>query len=196
MEGFGVINLEKLNQYKQAFDFFSQHLSYPEELSIFNEEFFEATFASGMPGLSSIRSYWDKIGKFDELDKIQEQYIETFDFQKKATLYMTYAKFEDSKERGQMLARLKVLYEMYGLNMDQAELSDYLPLMCEFIFAADWLEDERSLESFSLLFAVIEDGTYHLLQTLEKQNSPYFYLIQGMRELMKSCVLKQEVESK
>ena len=50
---------------------------------------------------------------------------------RKAPLYMTYNKFDTQKERGQMLAKLKVLYEMFGLEMVD-ELSDYLPLMLQF----------------------------------------------------------------
>ena len=32
-----------------------------------------------------------------------------------------------------MLAKLKVLYEMFGLKMVDNELSDYLPLMLQFL---------------------------------------------------------------
>ena len=38
---------------------------------------------------------------------------------------MTYNKLTEQKERGQMLARLKVLYEMFGLEMPKSELSDF-----------------------------------------------------------------------
>ena len=41
---------------------------------------------------------------------------------------MTYNKLTEQKERGQMLARLKVLYEMFGLEMPQNELSDFYRL--------------------------------------------------------------------
>ena len=45
---------------------------------------------------------------------------------------MTFNKFDTQKERGQMLAKLKVLYEMFGLKMVDNELSDFLPLMLQF----------------------------------------------------------------
>src|SRR5690606_22724393 len=121
----------------------------------------------------------------------EELYVQTFDFQKKSTMYMTFVKFEDSKERGQMLARLKVLYEMYGLEMPNGELSDYLPLICEFIYAADWLGDPRSEQSFNILLAVLEDGTYHLLNALDEFHSPYAPLIKGLRETVKFCIVKE-----
>ena len=40
-----------------------------------------------------------------------------------------------------MLAKLKVLYEMFGLKMVDNELSDYLPLM---LHVASWQNDPRA----------------------------------------------------
>jgi nitrate reductase molybdenum cofactor assembly chaperone NarJ/NarW len=194
MEGFGVIDLVKLHQYREAFSFFTEHLSYPNELE-FDSDYFNACFKRDFPGYEQVLLYWKTIQNYD-LEELQGLYIETFDFHKSSTLYLTYPKFQDSKERGQMLARLKVLYEMYGLTMPKGELSDYLPIMCEFIYAGDWLHDDRSPQSFSLLFAVLEDGTYHLLQSLEEQKSPYVPLVKGLRAILKSCVKKQGVEAK
>ena len=51
---------------------------------------------------------------------------------------MTFNKFDTQKERGQMLAKLKVLYEMFGLKMVDNELSDFLPLMLQFLQVADF----------------------------------------------------------
>lgn len=189
MEGSGVINLKKLDQCKNVFAFYSQHFSYPDQLQS-PLLFFDKTD----PGAVDAFQYWELI-KSMRVDKLQELYIETFDFKKESSLYMTYAKFEDSKGRGQMLARLKVLYEMFGLNMPKGELSDYLPLMCEFIYAAEWVNDDRAPESFAMLFAVIEDGTYHVLHDLKQQESPYYYLIKSLRETMKFCLIEQEVQA-
>ena len=43
-----------------------------------------------------------------------------------------------------MLAKLKVLYEMFGLKMIDNELSDYLPLMLQFLQVARWENDVRA----------------------------------------------------
>ena len=108
---------------------------------------------------------------------------------------MTYFKFEDAKERGQMLLRLKILYEMFGLEMPEGELPDYLPLMCEFLYAAEWMKESKASENFRLLFGVLEDGTYHLLVALEKQDSPYRHLIKGLRQTLKACIEQETVNS-
>ncbi len=77
------------------------------------------------------------------LSEIKAIYTDTFDFTKKAPLYMTYNKF-DTQETRQTLAKLKVLYEMFGLEMVDNELSDYLPLMLQFLQVAEWRNDPRS----------------------------------------------------
>ncbi|KAF9129301.1 hypothetical protein BGX30_013998, partial [Mortierella sp. GBA39] len=68
---------------------------------------------------------------------------------------------------------LKETYQLYGLDIAGSELSDYLPLMCEFVYAANWQGHEKeAAESLDLMLAVMEDGTYHLLKALEKSGSP------------------------
>lgn len=193
MEGSGVIDLDKLYEQKDIFGFFSEHLSYPEE-SPFYLDGVEDHIARSHPFFSDIQKYWNEMHDIS-LDELQMMYTEIFDFQKDATLFMTYVKFEDAKERGQMLARLKVLYEMFGLHMEKGELADLLPLMCEFIYAAEWKGDQRADQSFSLLLAVLEDGSYHLMNALEKYESPYVHLIRGMRKAFKSCITQEEVRA-
>ncbi|WP_153733276.1 nitrate reductase molybdenum cofactor assembly chaperone [Sporosarcina obsidiansis] len=184
-----MINLDLLYEKKHIFGFFSNQLNYPEKLT-FHPSVWDEFVTVGTVGYDDLQTYWEKMQTYS-INEIQEMYTYTFDFQKDATLFMTFVKFEDSKERGQMLARLKVLYEMFGLNMPNHELSDLLPLMCEFIYAAEWQGDPRAQQSFSMLLAVIEDGTYFLMKALEKYESPYFYLIRALRETCKSCIQRE-----
>jgi nitrate reductase delta subunit len=190
--GFGVIDLERLYEEKQAFGFFANQLTYPDK-STYHPSVLEESIDSSHPAYADVKKFWDLMHEFS-FDEIQEMYTYTFDFQKETTLFMTYVKYADAKDRGQMLAKLKVLYEMFGLNMPAGELSDFLPLMCEFIYAAEWIDDDRAPQSFGMLLAVMEDGSYNLLKALEKHNSPYFYLIKGMRETFKSCI-RQEAQA-
>lgn len=186
---FGVIDLEKLYDEKRAFGFFANQLTYPEKIN-FHPSALEQSIRLSHPAYEDIKIYWDLMHGYS-FDEIQEMYTYTFDFQEETTLFMTYVKFADAKDRGQMLAKLKVLYEMFGLNMPDGELSDFLPLMCEFIYAAEWIGDSRAPKSFGMLLAVMEDGTYHLMKALEKHNSPYFHLIKGIRATFKSCIRRE-----
>lgn len=187
--GFGVIDLNRLFEEKDAFGFFANQLTYPEKLN-FHPSVLEESFDSSHPAYSDIKTYWNLMHDYS-FDEIKEMYTYTFDFQNETTLFMTYVKYGDSKERGQMLAKLKVMYEMFGLNMPDSELSDLLPLMCEFIYIAEWVGDPRAQQSFGMLLAVLEDGTYHLMKALEQYDSPYFYLIKGIRETFKSCIRQE-----
>jgi nitrate reductase delta subunit len=190
MGGSGVIDLDKLYDHKHTFGICAKQLAYPDKL----------TFAAMQlddeinPTIGKLlQSFWDQM-QLLSLDEIEELYVQTFDFQKSTTLYMTHAKFEDSRERGQMLANLKAIYEMYGLEISDGELSDYLPLICEFLYAADWRKHEHAEESMGLLTAVLEDGTYELLKALQKMDSPYYGSVKALRETLKLC-LRQEVDA-
>lgn len=184
-----MINLDLLYEEKNIFGFYSRQLNYPEKLT-FHPNMWEEFVSPEEAGYEHLQTYWETMQTYS-LEEIQELYTQTFDFQKDATLFMTYVKFEDSKERGQMLARLKVLYEMFGLSMPDEELSDFLPLMCEFIYAAEWKGDPRAQQSFSMLLAVLEDGSYFLMKALEKYDSPYIHLIRALRETCKSCIQRE-----
>ncbi|RUL51624.1 MULTISPECIES: nitrate reductase molybdenum cofactor assembly chaperone [Lysinibacillus] len=183
-----MIDLGRLYDFKPSFGYFAKQLSYPEDATYYQEV--DEFFSPNDPAYNYVSKYMKEM-KQKKLQELQELYVETFDFNENATLFMTYFKFKDAKERGQILAKLKVLYEMFGLEMAQEELSDFLPLICEFMYEAEWLGDPRAEDSFLILFGVLEDGTYHLLQELEKSNSPYFSLVKGLRETFKACLLRE-----
>ncbi|KOP68120.1 nitrate reductase [Bacillus sp. FJAT-18019] len=184
-----MINLDKLYSYKHLFGFFAHQLTYPEKLD-FHPTVLEGLAEKADPAYEHIGHFWELMHGYS-MEEIEEMYVQTFDFQKDSTLYMTYFKFEDSKERGQMLAKLKILYQMFGLDMPEEELSDYLPLMCEFIYAVEWAGYSQAEKDFSVFISVIEDGTYHLLKSLEKNNSPYYHLVKALRETLKACVRQE-----
>ena len=107
---------------------------------------------------------------------------------------MTFNKFDTQKERGQMLAKLKVLYEMFGLKMVDNELSDFLPLML--LQVADFKNDSRAQENLQLVIMIIEDGTYEMANTLAENNNPYAYVVSALRKTLKACIVPlKEVEN-
>lgn len=188
-----MIDLERLYEERPVFGFYAEQLSYPEEVTLY-DGVLEEYISSSHPSYQHLAAYVNLV-KDKPLHELQTLYTETFDFQKDATLFMTYVKFEDSKGRGQMLARLKVLYEMFGLSMPKGELGDLLPLMCEFVEVADWQGDPRAQRSFALLLAVLEDGSFHLMNALKKYESPFYHLVRGMRETFKACIVQEEVKA-
>lgn len=135
---------------------------------------------------------------FDQLAQpglLEQQTVFTglFEMNRRYTLYMSYYKMTDSRERGTVLAKLKMLYEMFGISEVTSELSDYLPLMLEFLAYGDYLDDPRR-NDLQLALGVIEDGTYNLLQNaVVDSDKPYIKLIEFTRDLLGSCI-KTEVK--
>jgi nitrate reductase delta subunit len=63
---------------------------------------------------------------------LEQTYVETFDLQRRTSLYLTYYLHGDTRKRGMALLRLKRLYATAGLELAREELPDYLPLVLEF----------------------------------------------------------------
>ncbi len=66
------------------------------------------------------------------LGDLQRAYVEEFEFAKQRSLHLTYHVHGDRRQRGLALLRLRQAYAEAGLEPDEAELPDFLPLMLEF----------------------------------------------------------------
>ena len=190
MEGFSVINLQKLAQYQESLGYLGQQINFPEKLT-FHPNVFQETIEASHPAYEDLCAFREIIMNYS-LSEIKVIYTDTFDFSKNYPLYMTYNRFDTQKERGQMLAKLKVLYEMFGLKMIDNELSDYLPLMLQFLQVARWENDVRAEDNLKLIIMIIEDGTYEMANHLAKNNNPYAYVIKALRQTLKACIVSNK----
>lgn len=66
------------------------------------------------------------------LAALQDEYVTTFDFDRRASLYLTYHTHGDRRQRGIELVRLKRRFAEAGLELAGDELPDYLPALLEF----------------------------------------------------------------
>lgn len=190
MEGFSVINLQKLAQYQESLGYLGQQINFPEKLT-FHPNVFQETIEASHPAYEDLCAFREIIMNYS-LSEIKAIYTDTFDFSKNYPLYMTYNRFDTQKERGQMLAKFKVLYEMFGLKMIDNELSDYLPLMLQFLQVARWENDVRAEDNLKLIIMIIEDGTYEMANHLAKNNNPYAYVIKALRQTLKACIVSNK----
>ncbi len=190
MEGFSVINLQKLAQYQESLGYLGQQINFPEKLT-FHPNVFQEAIEASHPAYEDLCAFREIIMNYS-LSEIKAIYTDTFDFSKNYPLYMTYNRFDSQKERGQMLAKLKVLYEMFGLKMIDNELSDYLPLMLQFLQVARWENDVRAEDNLKLIIMIIEDGTYEMANHLAKNNNPYAYVIKALRQTLKACIVSNK----
>jgi len=94
-------------------------------------------------GLSALLQYPDEelLAAADELPawmrgtplrELQAAYVQTFDFDRRASLHLTYHTHGDRRQRGLELVRLKRRYAEAGLPLTGGELPDYLPVLLEF----------------------------------------------------------------
>jgi len=118
------------------------------------------------------------------LDILQENYVQTFDFNEKANLYLTYSKLGDEKERGQILAELKEIYKFAGFEIESNELPDYLPLLLEFVSHVD---EKISIDLLSRFRDTIEQTQ----QVLAGEKSPYAALLKGLLIIIDHFILKE-----
>lgn len=186
MEGYSVINIEQFKSFQETLGYFAQQLEFPKKMTL-HPNTFESIIHNQHPAYKDLMTYRQQVHEYTFLE-FQQLYSNTFDFNKNAPLYMTYNKFDTQKERGQLLAKLKVLYEMFGLKMADNELSDFLPLMLEFLYVAQWQNDPRAKGNIEFVIMIIEDGTYAMANYLAERNSPYYYLIKALRETLKVCI--------
>ena len=66
------------------------------------------------------------------LPELRRTYVETFDFDRRCGLHLTYHVHGDRRQRGLELVRLKRRYADAGAPLEGSELPDYLPVVLEF----------------------------------------------------------------
>ncbi|MDX5893272.1 nitrate reductase molybdenum cofactor assembly chaperone [Rubrobacter radiotolerans] len=116
--------------------------------------------------------YWERT----EPRKLQADYIETFDFSRRGSLYLTYYRYGDSRLRGEALVEVKEAYERAGYSLTTGELPDYLPLVLEFA-------SEEPEEGIRLLAA--NRGPVELIRrSLLADGSPHAHLLDALASLL------------
>src|SRR6185312_1503392 len=89
----------------------------------------------------------DFLREFHDADQMQlaMAYVETFDMRRRSSLHLTYYAYGDTRKRGMALLRFKHAYRQAGMQLDDNELPDFLPLVLEFAATIDQLQGERLL---------------------------------------------------
>ena len=89
----------------------------------------------------------DFLREFHDADQMQlaMAYVETFDMRRRSSLHLTYYAYGDTRKRGMALLRFKHAYRQAGMQLDDNELPDFLPLVLEFAATIDRVQGERLL---------------------------------------------------
>lgn len=121
----------------------------------------------------------DCIAEFVGMDSetITQNYVRTFDFSKKANLYLTYGQLGEERERGPALLKLKQIYEEEDMLLTSEELPDYLPLVLEYVAVAEEDKGISLLISFRKALETVQDA-------LTAAVSPYRHVLAGILMLL------------
>lgn len=102
--------------------------------------------------------------------ELQGAYVQCFDLTAEHSLHLTHHLFGEEKTRGPALIDLGEFYRSYGLQADEKELPDYLPVMLEFCSTLSIGEAWIFLGDVAKVLKVLADN-------LEKSASPYAPLV-------------------
>lgn len=102
--------------------------------------------------------------------ELQGTYVQCFDLTAEHSLHLTHHLFGEEKTRGPALIDLGEFYRGYGLQADEKELPDYLPVMLEFV-------STLSLDEAWVFLADVGKVLKVLADNLEKSGSTYAPLI-------------------
>lgn len=160
-------------QERTIFQFIAYLLQYPDRKWLQWEELVtEAQTFQALPMYKDIMQFLEYIGQMS-LDELEKEYVDTFDFNKKSAMYLTYSLAGEERERGQSLLEFKELYAKAGYVMKSTELADYLPVVLEFMAITPI---EQAIEMFSMVKPVIQS----IYNELEHLKSPYSYLLRSI----------------
>ena len=177
-----------MNQNHRAFRLISLLLQYPSlEIKEQIDEFIEE--ANKLNDLSiqmAVLKYLVYVST-TSYEQICYNYVSTFDFSERTTLYLTYSVFKDNRERGPALVKLRQEFLQVGAELESDELPDYLPLILEF---ASITELQKSKKILALHLRSIE----RLALELEALNSPYSHLVNASIMLIKKLITTNKMQ--
>lgn len=172
----------------EVYKILSLLLTYPDDLIVGGRTDIAAA-AKALPSgraRDAIRRFLDHFLATHALE-LRQEYVETFDLQKRSSLYLTFFTHGDTRKRGQELLRLKRLYRAAGFVLEEGvELPDYLPLVFE--FAA--LDPEHG----RWVLREHRAGLELLHMHLSEKGSPYAHLLEAARAELPSLGLAELAE--
>lgn len=175
------------NDIQQVFQLCSYLLSYPDEEYINSLEMVTAELESlSTPSIKEeLQQFCQKAMKLS-LNELIATYVYTFDFGKKTNLYVTYMSNGEQRERGMDLLFLKNYYKLYGFNVTEKELPDYLPIMLEF---ASQVDLEKMKPVFERYISNIEEIEEHL----NPEENLYGHILTSILLALKKIGITQSV---
>ncbi|UXN04515.1 MULTISPECIES: nitrate reductase molybdenum cofactor assembly chaperone [unclassified Bartonella] len=144
-------------------------LAYPEEALKHDASLLAATLEEtselDAQTLAKVKHLIATLGERDIFES-QEEYVTLFDRTRSLSLHLFEHVHGESRDRGQAMVDLKIMYEEAGLEINASELPDYLPMFLEYLSTRTADEARQSISD--ILHIVTAIG-----ERLQKRNSPY-----------------------
>ena len=117
---------------------------------------------------------------------LQERYTEAFDLNPATSMDLTYHSQGESEDRGKALSRLRGLYRSAGFECTTAELPDHLPVVLEFLSAAENARTE--------VLDLCAPCAKRLAENLHSAKSPYADLVEPSSDILSTMSDHREKE--
>jgi nitrate reductase molybdenum cofactor assembly chaperone NarJ/NarW len=112
------------------------------------------------------------------VDRLQEIYIETFDFHAETSPYIGHHLFGEEIRRNLFMAELRGRYRECGM-VENSEVPDHLANVLRFLGATQTSSTQAGEERFELIYACLVPAIRHMLQAMKAEN-PYTTLLQAI----------------
>lgn len=154
---------------KDIFSLLSYLLQYPHENWLNMEQFRREIDDCGQEKIGDyLRTFFDYL-EHTPLNVLEANFVETFDFSKKTTLYLLYPQYGEDRKRIEILLEIVQEYEKGGLKIG-LEMPDYLPLVLEALAIVE-------VEQVKKILKHMYHGIKLLHVELVKIDSPYANLL-------------------
>lgn len=174
-----------MEQHQRVFKIASVLLQHPEMDWIESEELNEEITRIDNKLINMLLKQFLKYVKTVPFMELCENYTQTFDFNDKTTLYLTYPIFSDTSERGKGLLKLKQEFSEAGFPLESDELPDYLPLVLEFCSIAP-------IEAVRKMLLIHRRALDHLLKELTMVDNPYQFVLQACIQMFETILYKRK----
>ncbi len=163
------------------------------ELLLYPEERDEVRIAQGLAALGrapgTVYRFLEAFVS-DPSSRSVDEYVATLELSPPCPLYLGTYLFDEPKTcrgagmsgRNSYMIELSNIYKHFGFELNGSELSDFLPLMVEFLaISLERAEMDRIGLRRSFLERYVQNGLEPLAKVLEKYDSPYGLLIKALQ---------------
>lgn len=118
--------------------------------------------------------------------ELEQDYVDTFDLQKRCTMLLTYWTSGDTRNRGADMVEFTQAYRAAGVAFPKSEAPDHLPVVLEFAATVDQDAGRRLLTKYRVPIGVIA-------RALAEAGSPYAPAVAAVESTLPAMAVVDDV---